>query len=273
MTDSKFDVDALIAERSTTHGDYMVNSAITWRIKDALHMGSRYNEMHPAMKETLDMVAHKMHRIVNGDPFFKDHWVDMTGYPHLVVGNWDRLVRWHRDEQMRSAGVEIVRTSERIASDENDVLRRLLSEAGFTIRYVDGKVAALQHGPTPAQEQIRRDLAAREAPASPLERSPDRPEPAPARVVAPADTGVAMTTRIADAGGPIVLSADEDLPMPSTVLRQPISATDKEYQDFKFLQIRGGSMIHKSWIVLYSVTSDDEGRWVMLEKYRDEYGC
>lgn len=38
-------------------------------------------------KETLEMVAHKIGRILNGDPEYADSWVDGEGYFHLVVKN------------------------------------------------------------------------------------------------------------------------------------------------------------------------------------------
>ena len=31
------------------------------------------------------MIAHKMGRIVNGDPYYDDSWVDIVGYAQLVI--------------------------------------------------------------------------------------------------------------------------------------------------------------------------------------------
>jgi hypothetical protein len=35
--------------------------------------------------ESLDMIANKIARIVNGDPNYLDSWVDIVGYTTLVV--------------------------------------------------------------------------------------------------------------------------------------------------------------------------------------------
>lgn len=84
-------VKEVIAERENTHGDYLVNARITWEIKKAMESGSRWSDLHPAQKETLSMIAHKIHRIVNGDPMFHDHWLDIAGYSQLILDNWDRI--------------------------------------------------------------------------------------------------------------------------------------------------------------------------------------
>jgi hypothetical protein len=39
-------------------------------------------------QEALDMICHKIGRIVNGDPNYADSWVDIAGYATLVA---DRL--------------------------------------------------------------------------------------------------------------------------------------------------------------------------------------
>jgi hypothetical protein len=38
--------------------------------------------------EALDMICHKIGRIVNGDPDYADSWIDIAGYAKLVA---DRL--------------------------------------------------------------------------------------------------------------------------------------------------------------------------------------
>lgn len=40
------------------------------------------------MAEALFMIAHKIGRIVNGDPWYADSWIDIAGYAKLVA---DRL--------------------------------------------------------------------------------------------------------------------------------------------------------------------------------------
>ena len=37
------------------------------------------------MKETLEMIAHKAGRILNGDPLYDDSWIDIIGYTQLIL--------------------------------------------------------------------------------------------------------------------------------------------------------------------------------------------
>ncbi len=340
MTD--FDADALIEERSKTHGDYLKNADITWQIKAALHQGVRYEEMHPAMKETLDMVAHKMHRIVNGDPWFNDHWVDMTGYPHLVVGNWDRLLEWHktqeRDSTLRIGLMTVAEAQEQRSRFET--LRGLLqSELGVSV-IEDGPSMRLSRGLTPAQEDMarapRRPVSFYETNVAPLGASPEAAEPAPA-TLAPtgAAEGAGTVYKVGDrvhvtgdprVGGVIKVYAQseprntvyhieyptgepayvevfsselvharearafapepyqraaddgpvdydpDDVPMPSQVRREPISATWAEYEHLSNQTIAHGPLAGKTWKSVYHGVPGESGRYDMIREYQEIYG-
>lgn len=41
--------------------------------------------MTPPMKQSMEMFADKIARILNGDPTYDDSWVDIAGYSQLVV--------------------------------------------------------------------------------------------------------------------------------------------------------------------------------------------
>ena len=43
--------------------------------------------------EALDMIVHKIARIVNGDPNYSDSWVDIAGYAKLVSDRLEGIVR------------------------------------------------------------------------------------------------------------------------------------------------------------------------------------
>jgi sulfur carrier protein ThiS len=43
------------------------------------------------MLESLDMIANKIARIVNGDPYYKDSWQDIAGYAQLIVNKLDKM--------------------------------------------------------------------------------------------------------------------------------------------------------------------------------------
>lgn len=76
--------DELLAERATTHGDFAVHARVTQLIKEALVSTGDSGKLSHVQREALDMIAHKMGRIVAGDPDHVDHWDDIAGYARLV---------------------------------------------------------------------------------------------------------------------------------------------------------------------------------------------
>jgi len=45
-----------------------------------------YNFQHEAdMREALEMILHKIARILNGNPNYADSWQDIAGYAQLIV--------------------------------------------------------------------------------------------------------------------------------------------------------------------------------------------
>lgn len=84
------DVDATLAERGSRYGKFIEHANITQYLKDALRrkMGAKWDALADDQKEALEMICHKLGRIVNGDPDYTDSWVDIAGYAKLVA---DRL--------------------------------------------------------------------------------------------------------------------------------------------------------------------------------------
>jgi len=50
-----------------------------------MHNSSKWSYLSPTQREALDMTAHKIGRILAGDPDHKDHWDDIAGYTTLVA--------------------------------------------------------------------------------------------------------------------------------------------------------------------------------------------
>lgn len=87
MTDN---IDTLLDERGKTHGDYALNARITQELKHVMQSQQNWIRLSPSQRETLDMVALKIGRILSGNPNFADHWDDIAGYSRLVsreIGN------------------------------------------------------------------------------------------------------------------------------------------------------------------------------------------
>lgn len=81
-------IDATLAERGSRYGVFAIHAKITQDIKRAMNQGN-WNRLSDDQKECLEMLAHKIGRILNGDPDYHDSWHDMVGYSKLVA---DRLL-------------------------------------------------------------------------------------------------------------------------------------------------------------------------------------
>jgi hypothetical protein len=84
------DITTTLDERGSRYGKFKDHAEITQKLKYIirLHMGARYDRLEPDQIEALEMICHKIGRIVNGDPNYADSWVDIAGYAKLVA---DRL--------------------------------------------------------------------------------------------------------------------------------------------------------------------------------------
>lgn len=58
---------------------------MTQWLKRAMARGRNWEGLSDTQRETLDMVVHKIGRILAGDPDHIDHWDDIAGYAKLVA--------------------------------------------------------------------------------------------------------------------------------------------------------------------------------------------
>ena len=75
-------VENTLAERGKRYGDFKTHAEITQELKDVVR--SYDGNLDPIHKEAIDMIMHKIGRILNGDPNFADSWHDIAGYATLV---------------------------------------------------------------------------------------------------------------------------------------------------------------------------------------------
>ena len=78
------DVTETLDTRGNRYGEYQDVSATSQALKCVLRSGDSWDTMEPYMQESLDLIANKLARIVNGDPFYDDSWHDVGGYAKLV---------------------------------------------------------------------------------------------------------------------------------------------------------------------------------------------
>jgi hypothetical protein len=78
-------IDTTLAERGSRYGEYDQHAQITQDLKKVMHNTMNWTTLQPHQKETLEMVAHKIGRILNGDPMYHDSWWDIVGYTKLTA--------------------------------------------------------------------------------------------------------------------------------------------------------------------------------------------
>jgi len=85
-------VQLLVNERGKTHGNFGDHARVTQRLKEVIQteLADRVRRQQPYLTatqiESLEMIAHKIGRIVAGDPNFQDHWDDIGGYARIANG-------------------------------------------------------------------------------------------------------------------------------------------------------------------------------------------
>ncbi len=83
-------IDKTLDARGKDYGKFRDSAALMQGIKRLLadHASRNNKTFADDQWEALEMIVHKMCRIVNGNPDKVDHWVDIAGYATLVA---DRL--------------------------------------------------------------------------------------------------------------------------------------------------------------------------------------
>jgi hypothetical protein len=84
------DITATLDERGKRYGKFTGHARVTQTLKRVINvaLAKRGRSLAADQREALDMIAHKIGRIVNGDPDYVDSWIDIAGYAKLVA---DRL--------------------------------------------------------------------------------------------------------------------------------------------------------------------------------------
>lgn len=79
------EIKKLLDERKAKYGEYRDNARVSQELKATLASGASWHKLSAVQKETCDMVAQKLCRIVNGDATYEDSWIDIIGYIQLTL--------------------------------------------------------------------------------------------------------------------------------------------------------------------------------------------
>ena len=78
------DIKTTLAARQSTHGSFKESAVTVQRLKTVMRAAPNWELLSGSQKEALEMIQHKIGRILHGDPNFHDNWHDIIGYTKLI---------------------------------------------------------------------------------------------------------------------------------------------------------------------------------------------
>lgn len=82
-------ITTILTERGSRYGSFDDNARIAQELKVAMRSGASWGALSDAQKEGLEMVQHKIARMVNGDPTYMDNVIDILGYTTLFKNSME----------------------------------------------------------------------------------------------------------------------------------------------------------------------------------------
>lgn len=81
------DIRATLEQRGTKYGPFEGHALISQRLKQVMQNSPAWQKgwLSVDKAEALEMIMHKIARILNGDPNYDDSWRDIIGYTQLVL--------------------------------------------------------------------------------------------------------------------------------------------------------------------------------------------
>lgn len=77
-------IQETLIERGKRYGEFHEHAKICQSLKEVMVMEKGWDRLQPDMKQALEVIADKIARILNGDPYYEDNWHDISGYATLV---------------------------------------------------------------------------------------------------------------------------------------------------------------------------------------------
>ena len=79
------EINEILQERGKRYGPYETTALIAQQLKMMMHETPSWHKLTAAQREGLEMIQHKIARILNGDPNYTDSYMDIAGYATLIV--------------------------------------------------------------------------------------------------------------------------------------------------------------------------------------------
>lgn len=85
------EVDNIIDQRGNRYGVFKDQAKLSQSLMAAMvsHVKADgeagWSKLSYSQRESLEMIQHKIARIINGDPNYDDSWIDIAGYAQLIA--------------------------------------------------------------------------------------------------------------------------------------------------------------------------------------------
>jgi nucleoid-associated protein YejK len=99
----KMNVEKILKERGESYGSFIRHSQVAQALKEVAKYDTNWLDLPQIQKEALEMIFHKVARILNGDYTLIDNYADIAGYATLVANDMER------QERERAGGLELTR--------------------------------------------------------------------------------------------------------------------------------------------------------------------
>jgi len=85
MEPDETNVDQILGERGNRYGTFESNAKTCQLLKNVLHSQEGWYRLSYVQREAVEMMMHKISRLVNGDATYLDTVVDIAGYNQLML--------------------------------------------------------------------------------------------------------------------------------------------------------------------------------------------
>ena len=94
-------------ERGQRYGSFKGHAEVSQKLKNVMYeeLAKRNKDLSYSQYEAIEMIFHKLGRIVNGDANYIDSWRDIVGYTQLVV---DELLVTDGSTDVTTVKMEVV---------------------------------------------------------------------------------------------------------------------------------------------------------------------
>jgi len=83
--DHEVPIANLLSIRRQTHGNFRDNARLSQALKATFRATASWDHLDDVEKESLDMIALKISRVLSGRSLERQHWEDIEGYARLAL--------------------------------------------------------------------------------------------------------------------------------------------------------------------------------------------